>query len=317
MYDFRPRLKPNASVVLIQTRWHVNDLAGKILEAEGDEWTVVKLPLIALENDPLSRAPGEVLWPEWFNDRLVADARKDANVFECLFQQNPTPDTGNFFLREWIDDSSYVSDDLPKNLRCYVGSDHAVSLRQEADLTCLLPGGLDENDVLWILPDIFWKKADSAEVVEAMTAMMRRRRPLVWWAESGHISKSIGPFLTKRMREQKVYSYIEESVPAKDKPTRAQSIRGRMKLGMVRFPRDASWFPMARKEMLSFPAGPHDDFVDALAHLGLGLDSMITADRGQQSPFLEELPRTELTLRWLKNSDRGLRLQKELAKMDN
>ena len=320
VYDFRPRLKPDASVVLIQTRWHVNDLAGKILEAEGDQWEVIKLPLVAIENDPLGRQPGVILWPEWFNDRLVEDAKKDETVFQSLYQQNPTPETGNFFRKEWIDNYVYDPSDLPANLRIYVGSDHAVSLRQDADFTCLLPGGLDENGVLWILPDIFWAKVDAAETVNAMLAMIRRRRPLIWFAESGHISKSLGPFLTKRMREEKVFCYIEESVPAKDKPTRAQSIRGRLQNGMVRFPRYASWFDAMRREMLAFPAGKNDDFIDALAHLGLGLDSMVSADKNKKDFFSEYPPSfgmNDITLKWIRRSDKQRRFEKELILRDN
>jgi predicted phage terminase large subunit-like protein len=319
LYDFRPRLKPDASVVLIQTRWHVNDLAGKILEAEGREWTVIKLPLVAEESDPLGRNPGEILWPSWYNAQVVADAKKDDNVFQCLWQQNPTPDTGNFFLREWIDQNVYNANDLPSNLRVYVGSDHAVSLRQEADFTCLLPGGLDEHGVLWILPDVYWDKADTSDVVDAMLAMMRRLRPSAWYAESGHISKSIGPFLTKRMREERIYTYVEESVPAKDKPTRAQSIRGRMKLGMVRWPSFAPWFPAARRELLAFPAGPHDDLVDALAHLGLGLDNMIHAERPRLGEPMHQPPDLySLNVKWLRASDKWRREHKDrLVLTDN
>lgn len=319
-YDFRPRLKPDASVVIIQTRWHVEDLSGKILEAEEDQWEVIKLPLIAEDADPLGRTPGEALWPEWFNDKLIEDARKDENVFQCLYQQNPTPETGNFFKKEWIDDYCYGPSDLPQNLRVYVGSDHAVSLREEADLTCLLPGGLDEHGVLWILPDVFWSKANTQEVVDAMLAMMQRRRPLIWFAESGHISKSIGPFLAQSMREKHIYTYVEESVPARDKSTRAQSIRGRMQCGMVRWPSFASWFPAMRRELLAFPAGKHDDFVDALAHLGLGLDKMITAEAKGPNWFAESAPllgATDLTLKWLKKSDKEGRRLKELALRDN
>lgn len=313
--DFRTRLKPNASVVLIQTRYHEDDLAGRILAREADEWTVISIPFIAVENDPLGRQPGELLWPEWYNEQSVKDARKDETTFQSLYQQNPTPAEGNFFRVSWIDDYAYDATDLPSNLRVYVASDHAVSLRQEADFTCLLAGGLDERGVLWILPDIFWAKSDTAETVEAMLGMMRRRRPLTWFAESGHISKSIGPFLTKRMRETSTYCYIEESIPAKDKQTRAQSIRGRMQAGMVRWPRHASWFAAARRELLAFPAGKNDDLVDALAHLGLGLDSMLPAERGPRLPYAETLesPRlNELTLRWVRESDRYVRGQKQL-----
>jgi hypothetical protein len=66
---------------------------------------------------------------------------------------------------------------------------------------------------------------------------MKRWKPIVWWAEGGHISKSIGPFLHKRMREEKVYINVREQTPAGDKQQRAQAINGRAAMGMVRFPK--------------------------------------------------------------------------------
>lgn len=66
--DLYTRFKPGGRIVLIQTRWHEDDLAGRLLEdmkAGGDQWEVISLPALAEENDPLGRAPGVSLWPEW------------------------------------------------------------------------------------------------------------------------------------------------------------------------------------------------------------------------------------------------------------
>jgi hypothetical protein len=68
--DLYTRLKPGGRIVLIQTRWHEDDLAGRLLEdmaAGGDKWDVISLPALAESNDPLGRRPGEPLWPEWEN----------------------------------------------------------------------------------------------------------------------------------------------------------------------------------------------------------------------------------------------------------
>jgi len=314
--DFCTRLKPDASVILIQTRYHEDDLAGRILASEGSEWTIINLPLIAGENDPLGRKPGETLWPEWFNEKLVLDAQKDPTTFNSLYQQNPIPESGDFFKRSWIEPYVYQPNDLPKNLRIYVASDHAVSTKQTADLTCLLPGGVDESGVLWILPDLFWKRCDSEEAVSAMVEMMRRRRPFEWFAESGHISKSIGPFLYKRMREKGCYTCITEVHPAKDKATRAQSIRGRMSMGMVRWPAYTSWYPDALHQMLSFPVGKNDDLVDTLAHLGAGLDKMLDAE-GVRVEATPQMPVFEsVTYGWIKGSTKKRELAEVVRKLD-
>src|SRR3546814_2568410 len=103
---------------------------------------------------------------------------------------------------------SYKRADLPPRLRIYAASDHAVGTKQANDKTCLLIVGVDEYDNIWLL-DCFWKRTKTDEVVDAMIHMMRKWRPMFWWAEGGHISKSIGPFLFKRMREEKVYVTVE------------------------------------------------------------------------------------------------------------
>src|SRR3546814_16491169 len=100
---------------------------------------------------------------------------------------------------------------------------------------CLLIVGVDEYDNIWLL-DCFWKRTKTDEVVDAMIHMMRKWRPMFWWAEGGHISKSIGPFLFKRMREEKVYVTVVEQTPSADKQSRPQSIQGRIALGMGHFP---------------------------------------------------------------------------------
>jgi predicted phage terminase large subunit-like protein len=313
--DFWPRLKPGASQILICNRRHEDDLAGWLMATQPEKWKVIKIPFFAQADDPLGRLPGERLWPEWFTEDMAETIRHHPNR-AGLYDQDPHPEDGDFFKKDWIESAAYRPEELPHDLIHYVASDFAVSLDQKADFTCHLPGGVDENGVLWILPDIFWKQAATDDSIEAMLAMMKRRRPQVWWAEKGHISKSIGPFLTKRMREEQVYTYVEEVTPARDKRTRAQSIRARMKCGMVRWPTFAHWFPSALAEMLAFDSGKHDDFVDALAHLGMGLDTMISANKQQVQKTFQPFTLGDLTLRWLKQHDKRSRFSREMQLAD-
>lgn len=308
-FDLKSRLKPDAAIILIQTRWHEDDLAGRILEAEKNDWTVICIPFIAEDNDILGRSPGTRLWSEYFNDAKEQEARSDPRAFSALYQQRPAPESGDFFKKEWL--IPYGLDEIKdKELRIYCGSDHAISLDQSADRTCLLPIGVDSRDNIYVLPDIFWTRAGSEDVVENMLRMMQRRRPVQWWAERGHISKSLGPFLNKRMSEERVWTYIEEVTPVRDKQSRAQSIRGRMAMGRVRFPTFAPWWPDAMHELLTFPTGKHDDFVDALAHIGMGLDrttrpqlAIVEVEQDLNKPFVP-------TFKWLKDDD-NRRLRRE------
>jgi predicted phage terminase large subunit-like protein len=308
-----------ARVVIIMTRWHEDDLVGRLIDPknsyyvpeEAANWKVLSLPAIAVHDDPMGRKHGEALWPERFDlDFLNQAKRLNPKGFSALYQGSPSPDDGDYFKREWL--KFYVPSELPKNLRIYVASDHAVSTDQERDATCLLPVGVDDEDNIWILPDAWWRRADTETVVEGMIDLMRRRSPMMWWAESGHITKSIGPFLRKRMAERQIYCAIDEVVPTKDKQTRAQSIRARMSMGKVYFPRFATWWADAQDEILKFPSSSHDDFVDALAHIGMGLDKQVRASGAVVK--VDNVPKSG-TLAWVKWADRFRKRNENFLRM--
>ena len=306
------RLMPGGRVVIIMTRWHEDDLIGRLTDPrnpcfnpeEAANWKLLALPAIATEDDPMGRQPGEALWPERFPlESLDQIRRLNPRGFSALYQGQPTPDDGDYFKREWF--KTYNPGELPTNLRYYAASDHAVSIAQDADKTCLLVIGVDEQDNIWVLPDAWWRRAQTDAVCDGMLDLMRRHRPLLWWAERGHISKAIGPFLRKRMHEEQIYCAIDEVTPAKDKQTRAQAIRGRMAMGKVYFPKFASWWPEAQAEMLKFPSARHDDFVDTMAHIGMGLSLQVSSN-----PILEKYtgPKSG-TMGWLITSSK----MKEMA----
>lgn len=273
-------------ILLIQTRWHQDDLIGRLTDPhnsyydpeEAADWRIIDLPALANEDgkDPLRRDAGDPLWPGRFGRQYLESLRRrDARGFSALYQGKPSPAGGTFFSVDWL--QTYRPNDLPANLRCYAASDHAVALKQGSDKTCLLTVGVDQNDDIWILTDCVWRQMNAEQTTESMLRMMKAHKPLFWWAERGHISKSIGPFLRKRMLETHVFCSLIEMQPIADKQTRAQSIQGRMSMGKVHFPERAPWWPAARDQLLKFPFDAHDDFVDALAYIGLGLTLQVPA----------------------------------------
>ena len=114
--DARTRLKPGGAIVLTMTRWHEDDLAGRILPEgysgesgtitarDGEEWEVVCFPAEAETHDLLGRKPGEFLWPEWFRPHELEQTKITAGprAWSALYQQRPSPETGLYFKREWI-----------------------------------------------------------------------------------------------------------------------------------------------------------------------------------------------------------------------
>jgi len=297
-------------IVLIQTRWHEDDLVGRLTDpmnscysaSEAKKWKIIDLPAIAREKDILGRKEGDALWPERFPISYLHEMREsDPRGFQALYQGSPTPEAGNFFDGSQLRTYTRPTDRPPnEKLRFYCASDHAVSTKQDRDKTCLIPVGVDEHDNIWVLDDVQWGRWQTDKVVELMIDMMAKYKPMYWWAEKGHISKSIGPFLLKRMRERSTYCSIDEITPTNDKKTRAQSLQGRISMGKVYLPTYAPWYSEAYDQMLKFPYGAHDDFVDALAYVGLGLSKQVRAGPVKA----KKEPNKVYTLGWIKKQTR-------------
>lgn len=294
-------------VVITFTRWHEDDIIGRLTDPENEHYSrilakkikIIDLPAIAGSDDPLERKEGEALWPERYDlDFLEEQRALDPLGFEALYQQRPSVADGVLFRREHI--RYYDPADLPDGLRIYCASDHAVTTNQRSDSTVLLKVGVDKQNNVYLL-DCWWRKARTLEVVEAMLEMARTgEAPLVWWAERGHISQSIGPFLRKRMSETNTFVNVTEVTPIGDKEQRAQSIAARMAMGYVHFPKDKPWTSPAVEQLMSFPNGKHDDFVDTLAYIGLGLRNMVP---GSPRKLANKEPRFG-TLNWVKEAQR-------------
>lgn len=305
--DFRPRLKPGAIQIIIANRRHEDDLVGRLLATEASKWEVISFPFFAEDNDVLGRARGQRLWPEWFTEEQAAEIRTlPPRIYSGLYQQRPSPEDGNYFLREWL--LGYTEAEYEALMRfkprIFAAADWAVSEEKDANRSCFGPVALDPDGFLYVLPDLFWKTSGPEETVSSFIAMLKRRNPLQTWSEKGHISKAWGPFLRQQMLEQHVYSYITEVTPSKAKDVRAQTIRGLMSMRRVKFPKFAKWWPEAEHELLTFPGGKADDFVDFIAHVGMGINNMIRPDRPINGEGANPKP---LTLAWLKSNDRRIR----------
>jgi predicted phage terminase large subunit-like protein len=242
------------------TRWHEDDLGGRLLEAEGnggDQWVKVNLP--ALHD-------GQALWPE----RYDVDALKRIKAaigprdFEALYQQNPTPDDGTFFLRDWFK----RHDEAPKLGHVYITSDYAVT-EDGGDWTAHLVWNYHE-DTLTLIDG--WTGQTSADVwIEELLRLFKQHRPLCYFGEAGVIVKAVKPMLTRRMNELRVFARTEWIPSISDKPTRARAFQARAAMGKVSLPK-SDLGEKVLNQLLSFPAGKHDDLVDTCALMGMVID---------------------------------------------
>jgi predicted phage terminase large subunit-like protein len=277
-----------ACLVITSARWHEDDVIGRLTDPTNpayprevaETFDLINLPALAVdEDDPLGRQPGEALWPERHSAESLGRKARDLPVmFSALYQGNPTPAEGVFY--QVNDLHTYKRVELPETVRFYGASDHAVSTKATADRTCAGIFAISIDGYAYVMPDILWRKVDSMTAVEEMLRLMRQFNPLWWYAEAGHITRSIGPFLAQRMREEGLHTPIIEDPAVADKMQRAQSARARCSQGRILFPEEAPWWPAAKEELLKFPNGRNDDFVDFLSIIGMKLEMHVAPGRG-------------------------------------
>ena len=264
--DFLTRLLPNAPQIIIQTRWHEDDLSGRILEREASRWAVLKLPMLAGAADPLGRKSGDRLWPEWFTDDQVQTAQMDVRAWNALYQQDPSPEDGEYFKREWFNEYDRPS----PGAHLYGASDYAVS-EGMGDYSEHGIFELDFNGDLYIRD--WWRGQTSPEQwIERQCDLIAAYSPMVWFGESGPIRKAVEPFLKRRMVERQTLCRLEWLPSINDKTVRARAFQAKCAMGNVFIPRQASWLPDLMSQLMKFPAGKYDDGVDVCSLIGRGLE---------------------------------------------
>jgi len=277
---FYTRLAPGGGVLIIMQRWHEDDLAGRLIkkmneDPDADQFDVVHYPAIA-EGDEQYRKEGDALHPERYSVKQLMQIKKNMHPsdWEALYQQNPTMADGDYFTRDMFHE--YKTKDRPalSSLAIYQAWDLAIGQKESNDFSVGACIGVDENDNHYVL-EMKVGRWDAFGLVEEIIDFAKSYKPRVVGIETSQIEMAIGPLLTKRMRERKEFFAIERMKPGRrDKEMRARTLQGRMQQGMVAWPFGAAWFQKCQNEMLAFPAGKHDDQVDALAYIYLMLESM-------------------------------------------
>jgi predicted phage terminase large subunit-like protein len=286
--DFVTRLKPNAAQIIIQTRWSEHDLSGRILPEDwdgesgefigydGQVWTVICIQAQAEagKNDPLNRKPGEWLWTEWFTpdywkETKLAQTKRDIRNWSCLYQQNPTPEDGTFFKREWFRRYTQV----PDTLNLYITHDDAVTEVEpgkDPDFTEIGVWGVDPFDNIYAMD---WRSGqETSDVwIEWICDLVERYGPFVVVGEGGVIRRSVEPTLQRRMRQRKTICRLEWLPTINDKPAKARNFQALASQGCVYFPY-TEWANKVIEQCIKFPGGSHDDKVDACGLMGRAIN---------------------------------------------
>lgn len=273
--DFSSRLRPGAKRILMNTRWHDEDVAGRVMEqlAKGQlRGRIVSLAAEAKANDPLGREVGQWLWddqPEYDYPAFLRARKRETSpmMWAALYQQDPAPDEGEFFKRDWF--QRYKPDEKPQRLSVFGTSDYAVS-EGKGDFTVHRVWGIDERGHIWLLAG--WRGQTTSDVwIERLLDLVHAHRPFAWFGESGVIQKSVEPYLLRRSQERRVYCRWEWLPSITDKSARARGFQARAAMKMVHVPEGAEGDGFI-EELIRFPAGKHDDEVDAASLMGRALD---------------------------------------------
>ena len=229
----------------------------------------------------------ELLWADKFPEGRLRAIRKTyegqgmPEGYAQEYLNNPISESTSFFRK--TDFLPMTVEDRAKRKRFYALADFAISKSQRADSSAFGIVGMDDEGVLHVV-DAYKAKLDSWEITEKMFQIQQNWKPELFGVEEEKIKKAMGPFLNREMIRRGVFINFPDPplVPSKDKSQRAAAIQARMRSGGMRFDMEADWFPAMQEELLRFPRGAHDDYVDVLAWAGLLMDRMVNAQSDQE-----------------------------------
>lgn len=255
------RLMPNGAQIIILTRWHYDDLAGRILANEPNEWEVISLPALAEENDLLGREEGEPLWSEfgynleWAQNKIVEVGSK---TWASLFQQRPSPESGDIFRREWI--RFYRA--LPPMEEMALSVDASFKDKKGSDfcvIQCWGKAGANKY-----LIDQVRDRMGFPATVQAIRAMSAKH-PLAH-----------AKYIEDKANGTAVIAYLKNEIagliavePQGGKEVRASAVSPQWEAGNVYLPdpKNAPWVNDFIEELIQFPQGKNDDSVDAMTQM--------------------------------------------------
>lgn len=268
-------------IIMIMTRWHEDDIAGRTLAEEPEEWAQLNFPALATHTeglDRLGRAPGEALWPQMYSREYLLGLQKSmgSRWFSALYQQSPSIEGGNMFKQEnfrywtpvstanglifrYTTPSGQVKEVRDDQIWRFTTLDLAATETKRADYTVGAVWGVTPDRELLLL-DLVRERMESAEhenFVRRLSAKHKVRYHGVEKATYG---------LTLIQVMQRYGLPVLELKPDKDKVARAWPAVGFIEHGALYFPRNASWLYEYEQELQQFPYGAHDDMVDCTSY---------------------------------------------------
>lgn len=252
------RIHKGGSVIVVMTRWHEDDIVGRLLERSPYDWERIRLPALAEENDLLGREVGEPLAPQLGYDEQWAELKKvevGSKVWNSLYQQRPSASEGNIFKREWWQyydrpperfDKIIISWDL--TFKDAQTSDYVVGQvwgKRKADKYLLyqVRDRMDFPTTLQTVKNVAYKYPKAREILIE--------------------DKANGPAVISSIKRE--VSGVIPINPKGSKVARAQAVTPQIESGNVFLPRYEAFTQDLIEECAAFNSGANDDQVDCLS----------------------------------------------------
>lgn len=269
------RKEPNAVEVLIMTRWHEADLAGRLLDREAHEWTVLDLKAFAEAGDVMGREVGQALWPERYDEDALMDIRYGrvdpetgqrhggigAYFWSAMYQQRPTPEEGNKFLRanwQWYDEApaGFHSGGIFVDTAGY-------DTKTTGDWAAYA-------SVIRVKKDLYWLNAKHGHwtfpqlLDELKQERSRTGLPI-------YVERTPWAMPLIQTLQSELDGVVPFDIRGIQKEVRAEAVIPYHEAGNFYLPRRGQWTSEFIDEHAAFPNGAHDDWVDTTSMAGLRL----------------------------------------------
>lgn len=273
---FYTRAEPGASIVILATRWHERDLSGYLLSSENEtykDWTEIKLPAIAEEQDVLGRQIGQALCPERYDEKKLDEIRRavGSKAWNSLYQQRPSAQEGNIIKRPWL----RFWDTLPPLEEQIISVDATFTGKATSDFVAMQVWG--RVGARKYLIDQVHARMGIMDSIRALTDLAHKHpKATLKLIEN----KANGPAIEDLLKHH--LSGIVLWEPSGDKVARMNAVAPQFEAGNIYFPQRHlnPWVDPLIEELVTFPNAAHDDRCDTLSMALLRLEENVTRSVG-------------------------------------
>lgn len=312
------RLEKDGAIILIMTRWHDDDLAGRLLALEGrkgewfdkkderwypnqvgmpsnakrGQWDVVIFPAEAIQQEDYRRK-GEPLWPEKYDYDALMEIKATVGIrdWSALYQQDPVMQEGSEFKVEWFKPWK----ELPKNLKKITTVDLAISQKAGADDSVVMTCGISDNNNIYVIEYKNWK-ATPSEVIDEIYRQNKLHNSQVVVETTGY-QQALVHYIELEGRKRGKYLHVQGVKYYSKKEERIRGLIPFYSNGLIYH--NLNDCQVLEEQLTRFPSGRHDDVIDALS---MAIPYLKTPNRINSNGYLEPTTGWNPGKSWLADS---------------